>query len=122
MTLPLDHPLVRQASTATFLGIVIMQVGNVFACRSSRDTVFTGKFFSNRLIFAGIALEMLLTVFIVYHPLGNRIFSTSPLSLDVWLLLIPFALFLLLAEEGRKYVVRRRGRKLPFSSAKPGNS
>jgi sodium/potassium-transporting ATPase subunit alpha len=122
MTLPLDHPLVRQASTATFLGIVIMQVGNVFACRSSRDTVFTREFFSNRLIFAGIALEMLLTVFIVYHPLGNRIFSTSPLSLDVWLLLIPFALFLLLAEEGRKYVVRRRGRKLPFSSAKPGNS
>ncbi len=110
MTLPLDHPLVRQASTATFLGIVIMQVGNVFACRSSRDTVFTRKFFSNRLIFAGIALEMLLTVFIVYHPLGNRIFSTAPVSPDVWLLLIPFALFLLLAEEGRKYLARRMGR------------
>jgi len=108
--LPLDHPLVRQASTATFLGIVMMQVGNVFACRSSRDSVFTKQFFTNRLIFIGIALEILLQIVIIYHPLGNKIFSTAPLSLDVWLLLIPFVLFLLLAEEGRKYIVRRTGR------------
>jgi len=109
VSLPLDHPLVRQASTATFLGIVIMQVGNVFACRSSRDSVFRAGFFSNRLIFTGIAFELLLTVFIIYHPLGNRIFSTAPVSLEVWLVLIPFALALLLAEEGRKYLARRMG-------------
>jgi sodium/potassium-transporting ATPase subunit alpha len=108
--LPMDHPLVRQASTATFLGIVIMQIGNVFACRSSRDSVFRAGFFSNRLIFTGIAFELLLTAFIVYHPLGNRIFSTAPLSLEVWLLLIPFAIALLLAEEGRKYLMRKMGR------------
>jgi sodium/potassium-transporting ATPase subunit alpha len=108
VSLSLDDPLVRQASTATFLGIVMIQVGNVFACRSSRDSVFTRSFFSNRLIFIGIALELLLQVIIVYHPLGNRIFSTAPLSLDVWLLLIPCALALLLAEEGRKFIVRKR--------------
>jgi sodium/potassium-transporting ATPase subunit alpha len=108
VSLSLDDPLVRQASTATFLGIVMMQVGNVFACRSSRDSVFTRSFFSNRLIFIGIALELLLQVIIVYHPLGNRIFSTAPLSIDVWLLLIPCALALLLAEEGRKLIVRKR--------------
>jgi len=110
VSLPMEHPLVRQASTATFLGIVIMQVGNVFACRSSRDSVFRAGFFSNWLIFAGIAFELLLTAFIIYHPLGNRIFSTAPLSFDVWLVLIPFAIALLLAEEGRKYMVRKMGR------------
>jgi magnesium-transporting ATPase (P-type) len=110
MILPLDHPLVRQASTATFLGIVIMQVGNVFACRSSRETVFRRGFFSNRLILGGIAIELLLQVLIVYHPLGNKIFSTAPIPLDIWLLLVPCALALLFAEEGRKYLVRRRGR------------
>jgi sodium/potassium-transporting ATPase subunit alpha len=108
VSLSLDDPLLRQASTATFLGIVMMQVGNVFACRSSRDSVFTRSFFSNHLIFIGIALELLLQVFIVYHPLGNRIFSTAPLSIDVWLLLIPCSLALLLAEEGRKLIVRKR--------------
>ncbi len=106
-SLPLDDVLVRQASTATFLGIVMMQVGNVFACRSSRESVFTRDFFSNRLIFIGIAFELLLQVVIVYHPLGNRIFSTAPVSLDVWLMLIPFVVFLLFAEEGRKFVVRK---------------
>jgi sodium/potassium-transporting ATPase subunit alpha len=107
VSLSLDNVLVRQASTATFLGIVLMQVGNVFACRSSRESVFTRGFFSNRLIFIGIALELLLQVIIVYHPLGNRIFSTAPVSFDVWLILIPFVIFLLLAEEGRKFIVRK---------------
>src|SRR5574341_158415 len=107
MTLPLDHPLVRQASTATFLGIVLMQVGNVFACRSSRDSVFSRGFFSNRLIFIGIGFEILLQFLIVYHPWGNEIFSTAPLPAAVWFALVPFAVFLLFAEEARKFLVRR---------------
>ncbi len=106
MSLPMDHPLARQAATATFLGIVMMQVGNVFACRSSRDSVFKRGFFSNRLIFVGIAFELLLQVLIIYHPLGNEIFSTAPLPASVWLILIPFALALLTAEELRKLAAR----------------
>jgi len=36
--------------------------------------------------------------------LGNRIFSTYPISLSTWLVLVPFALFLFFAEEARKAV------------------
>jgi magnesium-transporting ATPase (P-type) len=108
VSLSLDDPLVRQASTATFLGIVMMQVGNVFACRSSRDTVFRRGFFSNRLIFIGIAFEVLLTLFIIYHPWRNRIFSTAPLSIDVWFLLILCTAILLFAEEARKLIAKKR--------------
>jgi sodium/potassium-transporting ATPase subunit alpha len=63
--------------------------------------------FSNRLIFYGIMAELLLQLFIVYHPFGNRIFGTAPLGLDVWLILIPFSILLLAAEELRKFYVRR---------------
>ncbi len=107
MVLPIDNQLTRQASTATFLGIVIMQIGNVFACRSSRESIFRLGFFSNRLIIIGIAVEVLLSIFIVYHPFGNKIFGTAPLGLDVWLILIPFSIVLLAAEELRKFYIRR---------------
>jgi len=45
-------------------------------------------------------------LFIVYHPFGNKIFGTAPLSFDVWLILIPFSIGLLAAEEMRKAYVR----------------
>jgi sodium/potassium-transporting ATPase subunit alpha len=88
-----------------------MQVANVFACRSFRESVFSIGFFSNRLIFAGIFLEILLQLFIVYHPWGNLIFSTAPISLSVWLSFIPFGLMLFAAEELRKVVKRARLRR-----------
>jgi len=105
--LPIDNPLTRQASTATFLGIVIMQIGNVFACRSSHESMFRLGIFSNKLVIIGIIAEILLAIFIIYHPFGHRIFGTAPLGLDVWLILIPFSIGLLAAEEIRKAYIRR---------------
>jgi len=92
-----------QATTACLAGIIVSQIGNVFACRSFRESVFSLGFFSNRMILFGIATELILSVFIVYHPLGNKIFGTTPLELNVWLLLVPFSVGLLLAEELRKW-------------------
>ncbi|MEW6601017.1 MAG: HAD-IC family P-type ATPase, partial [Nitrospirota bacterium] len=106
--LPMNSPLVLQATTATFLGIVIMQIANAFACRSSKSSIFKLGFFSNRLIIIGIVAEVILSAFIIYHPLGNRIFSTAPLGIEVWLILILFSIALLFAEELRKWWLRRR--------------
>jgi len=98
--------LYLQATTACLTAIVVTQVANVFACRSFKKSVFHIGIFSNKLIFAGIAFEILLQLFIVYHPVGNKIFSTYPLQLNTWLLLIPFAFLLFFAEEMRKRIVR----------------
>ncbi len=106
-TLPASNSLYMLATTACLTAIIVTQVANVFACRSSRESLFTIGFFSNRLIFAGIAVELMLQLFIVYHPLGNAIFSTSPLAWDAWLVLVPFAVFLVFAEEVRKVIVRK---------------
>lgn len=99
-----NNILYMQATTACLTAIIITQIGNVFACRSSRESVFSIGFFTNRLIFLGIAVELLLQLFIVYHPWGNKIFGTYPISLSVWLVLIPFAVFLLFADEVRKRI------------------
>lgn len=114
MLLP-DNALYMQATTACLTGIVIVQIANVFVCRSFRESVFGIGFFSNKLIFAGIAFELALQLFIVYHPLGNRIFSTCPIPPSVWLVLIPFAIFLFAADEARKFIARklRAGQVVP---------
>lgn len=104
--LPMDHPLTQQAATATFLGIVIMQIGSVFACKTQSESAFRKGLFNNRWILSGILVEFLLSAFIVYHPWGNKIFATSPLSAEMWLILLPFAVVLFVAEETRKLLIR----------------
>ncbi|MEW5949817.1 MAG: cation-transporting P-type ATPase [Thermodesulfobacteriota bacterium] len=102
-----NHPLYMQATTACLTAIIITQVANIFACRSFRESVFRIGFFSNKLIFVGIASELVLQLFIVYHPWGNKIFSTYPISVNIWLALIPFAFILFAAEEMRKAMSSR---------------
>jgi len=106
--LPADNLIYMQATTACLGAIVITQIGNVFACRSFRESVFTLGFLSNRLILFGILVELLLAFLIIYTPAGRAIFGTAAPPLHVWLLLIPFSLLLLGAEEARKYLARNR--------------
>lgn len=108
--LPGSSPLYLQATTACLAAIIATQMANVFACRSFKESLFSLGIFTNRLILWGLALEILLSGFIIYHPWGNRIFGTAPLSWRVWALLVPFSLILLWAEELRKLYVRRRMR------------
>jgi len=95
--------LYLQATTACLAGIIATQIANVFVCRSPNVSVITLGVFSNRLVLAGIATEMLLAAFIIYTPIGNSLFTCAPIGADVWLLLIPFAILLLVTDETRKH-------------------
>jgi sodium/potassium-transporting ATPase subunit alpha len=97
--------LYRQATTACLTGIVLSQVGNVMACRTFKTPVLKICLFSNYFLLAGILIEILLQLFIVYHPLGQKIFSTSALSPHIWLILLPFPLALFISEEIRKFIL-----------------
>ncbi len=107
---PLDwsDPLYRQATTVTFAAIVMAQVANVFACRDERISAFRLGWLSNPFILWGIAVEVGLLLLITYTPFGNQIFGTGPLPAWVWPPLAAGGIGLLLAEEFRKWLVRRR--------------
>ncbi|MDP2827793.1 MAG: cation-transporting P-type ATPase [Sulfuricellaceae bacterium] len=105
--LSMHDPLYLQATAATLSAIIVMQVVNVFICRSNRDSVFTRGLFGNRLILAGVAAEIALILLIDYTPWGNALFGTMPLALEVWLYLVPFALAMLALEELRKWMARK---------------
>jgi len=102
-----NNILYLQATTACLTAIIVTQIANVFACRSYKESVFRLGVFTNKLIFGGIAFEILLQLFIVYHPFGNKIFLTHPISLNTWLILIPFAFLLFFADEVRKLITRK---------------
>jgi calcium-translocating P-type ATPase len=87
--------LYRQATTACLTAIVIAQVANVFACRSENGAVSWRGFFDNRLILAGVAVELAVIAAIVYTAWGNAIFGTAPIPWTVWCVPVPFALGLI---------------------------
>lgn len=96
----------NQAMTMTLAAIVAAQVGNVFACRSERVSIFRLGFFSNRLIWLGIATEWMLILSIIYLAPLQSIFSTIALQPMQWLALLVCPPIVLLADECRKQVMR----------------
>jgi magnesium-transporting ATPase (P-type) len=97
-----------QATTMTLAIIVACQDGNVFACRSERTSIFRLGFFSNPFIWLGIATEWMLIIAIIKIAPLRRVFSTAPLSLWQWLLLLCCPVILLAMEEVRKAFLRRQ--------------
>ena len=92
-----------QATSACLAAIIVTQVANVFACRSATESVFALGVFSNRLILYGLTAEVAVTALVFYTGFGNVVFGTAPLDAAGWLVLVPFGVGLLAAEEARKY-------------------
>ena len=105
--LPLGDPRYLQATSACLTAIVLAQMVNLFVCRHPRLPAWHFPLFENRLLLAGLASEVGLLLAILYTPWGNSLFGTAPLPAAVFLYALPFALFLGLAEEARKWLIRR---------------
>ena len=102
-----QDPLYLRATTACFSAIILLQMVNVFLCRSSSRSVFSTGLGGNSLILLGVALEIAILVLINYTPWGNYLLATAPIGSDAWLFLVPFAAGMLVLEELRKWFVRR---------------
>ena len=101
--------LYLQATTACLCAIILMQVVNVFLCKTPERSLFGAHIFTNRLLLWGVAMEIALILVIVYTPWGHLVFGTTPISPSVWLFMLPCAVGMLLLEETRKWVAVRWG-------------
>ncbi len=102
-------PLYIEATTMTLASIVLAQVGNVFACRTERESTLRVGLLGNRLVLVGIAVELTLLALFMQVPLFQRVFGLRPIHPHGWAVLLIFPCLVFLAEEGRKAVVRRLG-------------
>jgi calcium-translocating P-type ATPase len=98
----------NQATTMCIAAIIACQVGNIFACRSDRVSIRKIGFFSNKLVWLGIGVELVLLLLIIHSPILQKIFSTAPLQPHHWLLLLVFPPLILIADELRKQFVRHQ--------------
>lgn len=106
--LPESGAVYAAATTMTFAGIVAAQMGNVFACRTDRQSVFAVGFFKNPLVIKSLAIEAGLAVALIFMPKVNAVFGFSPLTVKDIAFLSFFPAVLLGAEELRKLILRRK--------------
>jgi len=63
-----DGDILAAASGAAFVAVVIAQMANAFACRSSTVTPWTLGWASNRLLIYAVAFAFAISMFLVYAP------------------------------------------------------
>jgi len=104
--LPSDSVVYIKGVTMTFAGIVVAQVGNVIACRTSKVSAFKAKLSTNKWIIFGIAAQLSILAFLIYVPFVQSFFGTTGLGFWDWAFLASLALIVIFAEEIRKFFVR----------------
>jgi P-type Ca2+ transporter type 2C len=101
-----DSIIYLKATTMTLTGIVMAQIGNAYACRTNKESVFKIGFFSNKLLSWSMIIMLALQAAIVFVPFLNKILFTASLDLKDWLILAAFIPTLFVADEIRKLFVR----------------
>ncbi|MCX5633537.1 MAG: HAD-IC family P-type ATPase [Phycisphaerae bacterium] len=102
------NPLHLKAITVLFVGIIVMQVANVFNCRSEKYSAFKVGFFSNKRIFWSIVISLAFTCILIYVPFFQKMFQTIGIGWTDWAILGIFSLLIFLAEELRKKLCCRQ--------------
>ncbi|HMA27065.1 MAG: cation-translocating P-type ATPase [Solirubrobacterales bacterium] len=102
------HHAYQQATTMTFLGMVMGQIGTAFAARTEHASLRSIGVFSNRLLLWGILFELALSALIIYAPPLQSLLDTAALEPHMVLFTVPFPFIVWGADELRRWVLRRR--------------
>jgi magnesium-transporting ATPase (P-type) len=102
------HHTYQQATTMTFLGMVMGQIGTAFAARTERASLRSIGVFSNRLLLWGIFFELALSAVFIYAPPFQSVLGTAALEPEMLLFVAPFPFIVWGADELRRWWLRRR--------------
>ncbi len=80
-----------QARTMAFTFIVIFKLFLVFSCRSFKENIFQLGLLTNKKMILAVGFSLSLQLMIIYNPLMQGIFQTTPLSIADWLIILPLA-------------------------------
>jgi Ca2+-transporting ATPase len=95
-----------------FTVLALSQLGHVLAVRSDRNFLYKQGIFSNTPLLASVLFTFLLQMALVYLPVCNQIFRTSPLTIRELIICIGMSVIVFHAVEAEKWIkMRIRGRK-----------
>jgi Ca2+-transporting ATPase len=101
---------IAHARTMAFNTLALFSIFMVFNARSAERSAFAGLF-SNRWLWGAVVLALLLQAAVIYVPLLQHAFSTTPLSAADWLLCAAVGSSVLWLRELTKLIGRRTGPK-----------
>ena len=99
------------AQTLAFVTLCVSELVRAFTARSEYHSIFSIGVFSNRWMAWAVGFSLLLVLTVVYVPFLQPFFDTVPLTLDDWLLMLPFFFASAVAMELLKVYFRRRSAK-----------
>ncbi len=99
---------VAHARTVAFTTLAAFQWFQALTMRSSRTSLFRLGLAGNRSLLFGVLAAIALQLLVLYTPVGPAVFGTVPLGPGDWLRIVALASSILLADELRKLIGRRR--------------
>jgi calcium-translocating P-type ATPase len=102
------HGVWQQATTMTFLSIVMCQIGTALAARTPRDASRPPSLRSNVLLLWGIGFELVFAAALVYIPALSSLFGMSAPPGEALLLTLVFPPVVWGVDELRRRAARRR--------------
>jgi phosphoserine phosphatase len=102
-----DPVIYAQGVAVVIAGIMMGQVGNVFAQRSHRESTFAVGLRRNRWLLPALAVTLGILLAYIYVPFLQVILQTAPVSPGDWVYIVLLAPLVVTLEEIRKLVARR---------------
>jgi Ca2+-transporting ATPase len=97
---------IRHAQTMAFTSVVLFSLFVVFNARSDSRSASVGLF-SNKWLWAAVLLSLVLQAAVIYVPILQKAFSTTPLAPGDWLLCAAIGSSVLWVRELITFVARR---------------
>ncbi|MFC1905367.1 cation-translocating P-type ATPase [Chloroflexota bacterium] len=96
-----------EARTIAFCAMATFEWFLALSSRSDEHSVFKLGFFRNRWLLIAIAIAIVLQLSVIYLPYLQKVFSTVPLSIDKWGIILAAGILLFIIEEIRKALLPR---------------
>jgi Ca2+-transporting ATPase len=102
--------ILTEAQTMVFITLVLAELVNAFNCRSDHLSLFTVGLFGNRFLILSVLVSLAMMVLVIEWDPLSRLFHTTPLRWQDWLLAAGLSLTLVPIVELTKWIIAKTGR------------
>ncbi|XP_012415002.1 LOW QUALITY PROTEIN: potassium-transporting ATPase alpha chain 2-like [Trichechus manatus latirostris] len=92
--------------TAFFIAIMVQQIANLIIRKTRRNSIFQQGLFSNKVIWVGIASQIIIALILSYGLGSVTALNCTMLRVQYWFVALPYAILIWVYDEVRKLFIR----------------